>query len=249
MAGTVGGVADLVFGKLAVTAGVEDNLGKVPSAISKILGGAGTEFTAEYHEKKLANYGTQFLGTDPEEGAAAEGLTAAVAGGTGSSTTAATDLVSSEKDVLEDAQGEFETIDPSPSKPLSPTYTPPDAPKTVDKKPSKPSLTPEAVTSEDISVATKMLEDAGIKSKDLQQEILDLAGLTVTKEPSISLPTTTKPTAPTTAPTTATDTLIDPGKRIPKTVTSEATISPDATTDTTTAVSYTHLTLPTIYSV
>ena len=71
------------------------------------------------------------------------------------STTAATDLVSSEKDVLEDAQGEFETIDPSPSKPLSPTYTPPDAPKTVDKKPSKPSLTPEAVTSEDISVATK----------------------------------------------------------------------------------------------
>ena len=93
VAGTVGGIADVVFGKLAITSGIKNKAGKIPSAFSKIIGGAGTEFTTEYNEKKLANLGTKFLGTDPTEGAAAEGLSAAVAGGTGSSITATSDLV------------------------------------------------------------------------------------------------------------------------------------------------------------
>jgi len=94
IAGTVGGIADAVFGKLAITSGIKNKAGKIPSAFSKVIGGAGTEFTTEYNEKKLANLGTKFLGTDPTEGAAAEGLSAMVAGGTGSSITATADLVS-----------------------------------------------------------------------------------------------------------------------------------------------------------
>ena len=268
VAGTVGGVADLVFGKIAVTAGIKDTAGKIPSAISKVLGGGGTEFTTEYHEKKLANYGTQFLGTDPEEGAAAEGLTAMVAGSTGSSVGATTDLVSPEKDVLEDAQGEFETIDPTVSKPLTTTYTPPGTPKTVDKKPPTPSITPETVTSEDVDLAIQMLEDAGITDTSLQNDILGMAGFYTSKEPTLGTPTIGG-TVPSTVsdpvdevttdlvalietindkntPTTTPDILVDPGKRIPKTnigTTTDTDITTD--TDTTTTTTTTPTTTPT----
>ena len=95
----------------------------VTSAITKVTGGTLTEMTTEGLEQRITNAATEYLGTNPYKDVGVVALQAMVPGGTTGTMGATTDLIGTGEDVLEDAQSEFETIDPSPSKPISPTYT------------------------------------------------------------------------------------------------------------------------------
>ena len=224
VAGSVGGLTDLIMSKLALATGVKDNLGVVTSAVTKVTGGTLTEMTTEgLFEQRLTNEATKFLGTDPFDQVGEVMLLAAVPGGTAGTIGATTDIVGSANfDFPSDAQAKFETIDPTTSKPLTTAYTPPDV-SLPGTSPVKPVITPETVTSEDIAIAVQTLEDAGIRSKDIQEDILTLAGFLP--------PKTQGSTVGTTADTTA---IIDPLTQIPVGSNTTLDARTDARTDTTT---------------
>ena len=219
--GVVGGVADATVGKL-----IANRL--TPDAV-KLTGTLGIEGLTETTEEVLTQMGLKKVipETVVGEGAAGQGYMGILEAGTSTVLVPGANLVNKLKDtnldyskeVAKDPTELLSQISPG-SQPLTTAYTPPDV-SLPGTSPVKPVITPETVTSEDIAIAVQTLEDAGIRSKDIQEDILTLAGFLP--------PKTQGSTVGTTADTTA---IIDPLAQVAADTTTDTRA--DTTTDTTT---------------